>query len=550
MARKNMASVSVDITGNSRGLVTELTKAQKKTNAAIKQMNKRWRALSRSVKGFAGVFAGAFAIGSIQQILDQTDRLAKSFRASGFESFEAFQKMRLGAELAGLSTGAFDKSFAKASKTVVDAERGLKTAKDNLDDINLSVADLKDLNPEERYLAIVKGLEGVSDEGRRSAIAQQLLGREFATNQVSVQNLTGDTTGLIVVTEDAAKAIEEFNDNISFLAKSVANLMANAIGGWLERNMRYFKTIKQEVIGYNEVMVQTTLRSGEVIEQIRKIPIYADPAANAIEELKNITGDYADSANEAAVATNTLALAQQLAGEKRQEVLDAAKAEEEHKLAQEEQFKDSVIGYNSDIQSSQQKLQQNLALYETQGNKARAKATLDMFADTTKAMGQFSKDQFNMHKNLSMVQATISGAMAIITTLADPLVPTWLKPVAVATMAALTAAQVQTIQNTQPPATAMAQGGIVQREGYAMVGETGREIMHMQKGAQVIRNSRTEEIMGGDRSISIGSININDNSGFANTDTASRLADDVLYEIDNSFEDNMSGRLYSGGWAV
>jgi len=86
------------------------------------------------------------------------------------------------------------------------------------------------------------------------------------------------------------------------------------------------------------------------------------------------------------------------------------------------------------------------------------------------------KEQFENYKILASAQAGISAAMAVLNVLADPQIPTALKPIAIGTTSALAAVQIAQI-NEQEYAGAYDNGGFIPAGKYGMVGEVGPELV-------------------------------------------------------------------------
>jgi hypothetical protein len=88
------------------------------------------------------------------------------------------------------------------------------------------------------------------------------------------------------------------------------------------------------------------------------------------------------------------------------------------------------------------------------------------------------EDQFEAYKALASAQAAISATMAIVSTLGDPTVPSFLKIPLAVSIGALAAVQVAQIQ-AQTYDGARAMGGSVTGGNSYMVGENGPEVVTM-----------------------------------------------------------------------
>ena len=120
-----------------------------------------------------------------------------------------------------------------------------------------------------------------------------------------------------------------------------------------------------------------------------------------------------------------------------------------------------------------------------QGAKLLEQEQADTLSSTAKFFGNLAsiaqkggEDQFKAYKALASAQAAISATMAIVSTLGDPTVPSFLKIPLAVSIGALAAAQVAQIQ-AQTYDGARAMGGSVTGGNSYMVGENGPEVVTM-----------------------------------------------------------------------
>lgn len=176
-------------------------------------------------------FAGANAVGAL---LQNADALIKNADAAGM-TFEAYQRLKFGLEQAGVSAAGFQKGAVKLNKVLYDAARGSKTAKDALGAIGLTYEQLANQSPEERFKSVLKALEGVDDAGRRAALSQELLGKEFANRSINTDGLDAAAAGMVTISEEAARASERINDTMNEMGTSAKNSLTNLVAPALDR---------------------------------------------------------------------------------------------------------------------------------------------------------------------------------------------------------------------------------------------------------------------------------------------------------------------------
>jgi len=120
--------------------------------------------------------------------------------------------------------------------------------------------------------------------------------------------------------------------------------------------------------------------------------------------------------------------------------------------------------------------QRQKLLEDEQENTLRSSASF--FGNLAAIAQKGGKDQFEAYKVLASAQAAISATMAIVSTLGDPTVPSFLRVPLAFSIGALAAAQVAQIQS-QTYSGARAMGGSVTGGNSYMVGENGPEVVTM-----------------------------------------------------------------------
>lgn len=224
-----ISSLSIGIGVDSAKLKAGLTDAEKKTKQWSDRTKKHAASAGKAFSGIAGALAGIVAAVSIKALADNADVMIKNAQGANI-AFAAFQKLEFGLQQSGLSAGSLQKAMVKVNKTINDAGAGSKGAVEDLAAIGLTFDDLNKMNPEQRFRAIVDGLNGMNDAGQRSAIAMTLLGKEFASRNLSTEGLDAASAGLITISDSAAGAAEGFGDAFNLMQTNIQNLMTNALG--------------------------------------------------------------------------------------------------------------------------------------------------------------------------------------------------------------------------------------------------------------------------------------------------------------------------------
>lgn len=178
----------------------------------------------------AGVGAALAApmLGAVKLFGSMGDEVAKMSKRTGV-SVETLSELRFVASQTGTDFAPLEMAFRRMQRSIYDAGRGLSTAKDALEDLNLSFKDLDGLSPEEQFKLMGEAVSRVEDPTKRAAIAMSLFGRTgtnllpmFRDGAAGIDRLQerARQLGLTMTTKDATAA-EDFQDALDELWKSV-----------------------------------------------------------------------------------------------------------------------------------------------------------------------------------------------------------------------------------------------------------------------------------------------------------------------------------------
>ena len=180
-----------------------LDKSTKKADKGFKGLTSRAKSAGGgllSLKGgvvglVAGLAAGAvaltkFAISQIK-VTDENIKLSKRLQIS-LADLDTF---RITAERSGTSVDSIGKAFKGVQTQLLDAQRGLKSSKDNFDALGLSIEELSNLDPAELFETVALELGSLTNANEKAALATKLFGRAG--------------TELIPLLDDMAKNIEK-----------------------------------------------------------------------------------------------------------------------------------------------------------------------------------------------------------------------------------------------------------------------------------------------------------------------------------------------------
>ncbi len=160
-----------------------ILQAKDQTKAAFKSVNKSMSKLNKASSalgvslGPVAAFATAGALVAIgKQALGAADEIQKMSQRLAI-STEALSQYKHVAKLSGTDFEALAKGVAKSQRTIADAEDGLSTAVRAIEDMGLSVAELKKLKPEDAFEKMGAAMSGIVDPYTRASVAANVFGR-------------------------------------------------------------------------------------------------------------------------------------------------------------------------------------------------------------------------------------------------------------------------------------------------------------------------------------------------------------------------------------
>jgi hypothetical protein len=230
VAKTDLARLVVSLEAQNTKLLTQLEQSEKAAQ--------KWRSKTESaVKGVATSFktlaigaAMAKATRAITGAVDEMDRLSKTAQKIGVTT-EALSSLEYAAKLADVSSESLQTGMTKLIKTQADAARGSKLQADLFQRLGIAYKETDGtLRAGDKVLAdLADRFASMPDGAEKTAIAVELLGRSGA-NMIPLLNggsqalrAAGDEArafGLVVSTE-AGRAAEEFNDNLTRLGSAV-----------------------------------------------------------------------------------------------------------------------------------------------------------------------------------------------------------------------------------------------------------------------------------------------------------------------------------------
>ena len=237
--------------------------AHKKANAAIAQTAKQVKTASLVMAGsFGFVTASLFAMSkATAESGDEFQKMSARLDISA----QTLSEMKHAVELSGGSIADYEKGLKKLSKSALDADRGLLTYKRSFDELGISVRDSNDQlkDSDTLFLEVADGLKNMENSTRKTALAQELLGRSGVT--------------LMPLMKAGAEGIREMRQEANDLGIAFSDFEADESAAFVDGMLRVKGTI-------------TGTRNALTKELIPSITIAMDSFAEGFIDLKK-SGD-------------------------------------------------------------------------------------------------------------------------------------------------------------------------------------------------------------------------------------------------------------------
>lgn len=220
---------------------TASAKSLRNMDKNIEGLNGSFKGLERGAKNIAGVFAAAFSVDSIRNVVSATAEIGSLSRTLGLTA-EQFQAYRFAAEQAGIEQSAFSSNLTAFVKRVGEAQNGvgpLVSGLKNYDQALLdAVTNARDQN--EAFNLIADAIQDAESATEAAAIANAAFSR---SGVAMVEVLRDGSQGLaaareeaerlgIIIGDDLVESAEKFDAKLNLLQQQLkAGFSANVLEG-------------------------------------------------------------------------------------------------------------------------------------------------------------------------------------------------------------------------------------------------------------------------------------------------------------------------------
>ena len=225
--------------------------------------------------GTAAVTAGKKLFDMANDAAAAGDEIDKASQRIGL-SRQGYQEWDYVLSQNGASISSLENGMKKLNNTVDDAINGSTSATDKFQRLGISMEDLQGKSREEIFEMTVKGLQGISDEGEKAAIANDLLGNssvELAAllNQTaeSTEDLKNKASELgLVMSDESVDAAVNYTDAMDNLTRSFAGVKNNITSQLLPGFTMVLDGLTGLITGQEGAAEQLKEGAKETVEQI------------------------------------------------------------------------------------------------------------------------------------------------------------------------------------------------------------------------------------------------------------------------------------------
>ncbi|WP_271270217.1 hypothetical protein [Aliamphritea hakodatensis] len=219
MTREKLGRLN-DTGKRSQRQMKAMRKESDKLSASIASVAHKAVAWGAAFTGIASVTAG------FSKQLDSLDKIHKLNLRLG-ASTEALSEYSAVAEWSGTNIKQLSLAWQRQTRRIAEAAAGTGAAKDALVELNLSADELKQLRPEEQFLAIANALQGIENSGDRVRLANKIFDSEGAAAALQVINQGEEALNSmlararelnVTVGQDQAAAVAAYNDAMADLS--------------------------------------------------------------------------------------------------------------------------------------------------------------------------------------------------------------------------------------------------------------------------------------------------------------------------------------------
>lgn len=291
--------------------------------------------------GKMATYAGAAIAASITALYTTAAKMA-SVGAEIYDtatrlnlSVETVQSLGYVAQQTGSDLQGLSGSIRALNTFMLQADTATSDQAKALDELGLQLSDLEAMSPEQMFLAITDALGGVQSEMRQNVLAASIFGNRYRTQVVGALNQTDGSLRTLMedfaesgraMSTDQIAALKKYDDAMTDVEYSIKALTADAIVPLLPKMQ---ELADRAIAMARENMPAFIESAGALADALLLVAEAALKVANNFINLgENIGGGLAQAWNWVSGASRDLDMAEQMADEAAQRVLELQMAGE------------------------------------------------------------------------------------------------------------------------------------------------------------------------------------------------------------------------------
>ncbi|MBV1759416.1 MAG: phage tail protein [Dethiosulfatibacter sp.] len=249
--------------------------------------------------GTAAVTAGKKLFDMANDAAAAGDEIDKASQRIGL-SRQGYQEWDYVLSQNGASISSLENGMKKLNNTVDDAINGSSSATEKFQRLGISMSDLEGKSREEVFEMTIKGLQGISDEGEKAAIANDLLGTS-SVELGALLNQTAESTDALknkaselglVMSDESVDAAVNYTDAMDNLTRSFAGVKNNITSQLLPGFTMILDGLTGLITGQEGAAEQLKEGARQTVEQIAVIlPQILDVVTGLIAAIAEVAPD-------------------------------------------------------------------------------------------------------------------------------------------------------------------------------------------------------------------------------------------------------------------
>lgn len=253
--------------------IQKIADATKDTSSAFD----KFKGALGSVNGLLGAFGVGLSVSAVvgfgKALLDDADALVKMSDKTGI-SIQGLQRLQVAGDDAGNTIEEMSSAINQMQNRLVGGDASATGA---LQKLGMSFADIKNLSPDQQFMAISDALRGVEDPAQQVAIAMDLFGKSGASVLPTLKRGFDDVRDAAVgMSEDTAQALDKMGDDFQAfyrttkgVAAGVAVELYRVVQDGLNPLTYGFNSAKREVESWDKAMAGATEAAGKTAPNLR-----------------------------------------------------------------------------------------------------------------------------------------------------------------------------------------------------------------------------------------------------------------------------------------